>query len=119
MRSSIRRHRPGPVLRPSWPAGSPDAVRRNGLLLPAGLRVIGRPEAHGLDLMDLAATDLEDMGRGQIEGWELHWYAGHARIADDVHVIFLHGMPELRQAEYQARLGIRNPHAARLDALDV
>src|SRR6185312_7272239 len=96
-----------------------------GGLLPARLRLVGRRKADLLDLVYLAVAHLENMSGGHVEGLDRLAVAsgqrdfGDARYAHDFHRRLLHRVAELRQAEYQPRLHVGDPDAARLDALDV
>ena len=86
---------------------------------PTRLRVVGHDEAHGLDLVDLAAADLEDVRRRQIERFEIHVPCLDARNTHDLERFLLHRLTELRQAEHQALLHVRDIDPTRLDALDI
>src|SRR5579862_9126459 len=88
--------------------------------LPAGRRVVRQADADGLDFMDLAAPDLEDVHGRHVEGLLI----GHVRLravrtARDLEDLLGHGVVEVREADRKAGHRVGNLHAAIFDRGDV
>src|SRR5262245_48029423 len=69
--------------------------------------------------MDLAAPDLVDVHRGQVEGVEVHLADLATRVVDDGVFLLRHRMMEMREAEREARELIGDIHSAMIDGVDV
>src|ERR1039458_9017474 len=88
-------------------------------LLPASLRVVGEQEAPGLDFVNLAATDLEDLGRLQVDRAEGHGYRIDSRHADNLDRSHIPAVTKHGQAENQPQFLIDNLQPARANAINV
>src|SRR6185437_17071276 len=92
---------------PGPPPGAGRTVRTRCVTresLPSARGVVGRGEAHRFDLVDLAAPDLEDVHRRQVEGLVIHLHDVAVRIVEDLELLLRHRMVEMRKAQREAGL---------------